>query len=197
MKRSHAALLPLMLALSACSTVAAREAPAAASAAACEAEAASIDSPPGRDWMREQGWRFATEEQAQAAYAKLVADQSPWPDWYTPYEAVLPAGTRFQMAVGGDSSAARPGGFGTFDRIGDVREVRAGLAVKQAWKPEVTGVVTFEVTRPLPVKIGPVGPQVDGLACRLLLGRWSQFQMLVPPAERLSYIRAVEERPLR
>ena len=78
-----------------------------------------------------------------------------------------------------------------------MRDVRSGLAVKNAWKPVVTAVVTFEVSKPLPVKVGPVGPQVDGSACRLLIGRWSQFEMLVPPAERLSYIRAVDERQLR
>jgi hypothetical protein len=186
-------LLPLLLLASACSTLDARSAPAAG----CEAAAASLDSPPGREWREWQGWRYSTEAEAQAAYAALVVGQSPWPDWYQPYEKVLAPGTRFQMAVGGDSSAERPGGFGTFDHIGDVAEVRSGLAVKRKWKPVVTGVVTFEVIRPLPVKIGPVGPQVDGGACRLLFGRWSQFEMLVPPAERLNYIRKIAERPIR
>lgn len=198
MQFPRALLLPLLLAASACSTLEAADT-AASPAAGCEATAGTLDSPPGREWLEWQGWRFASDTEAAAAYAELAAtaSPSPWPDWYKPYETVLEPGTRFQMAVGGDSSAERPGGFGTFDRIDDVAEVRSGLAVKQAWKPVVTSVVTFEVTRPLPVKIGPVGPQVDGGACRLLFGRWSQLQMLVPPAERLNYIRKIAERPIR
>lgn len=190
-------LLPLLLAASACSTLDA--APAPAPAAGCAAEAATLDSAPGREWLRWQGWRFESEAAAEAAYAAIAANSSPspWPDWYKPYETVLAPGTRFQMAVGGDSSAERPGGFGTFDRIDDVAEVRSGLAVKQAWKAVVTSVVTFEVTRPLPARIGPVGPQVDGAACRLLFGRWSQLEMLVPKEERLNYIRKIDERPIR
>ncbi|MFL6845545.1 MAG: hypothetical protein ACJ8ER_11775 [Allosphingosinicella sp.] len=195
--RSKRALLPaLLLALSSCSTLQASNAPA------CDAAARTLDSPPGRAWLRNEGWRYATRAEAEAAFAALADTQSPspWPDWYAPYEGyqtILPPGTRFQMAVGGESSAERPGGFGTFDNIADVANVRSGLAVKKAWKPAVTSVVTFEVTRPLPVKIGPVGPQVDGTLCRLLPGRWSQLQMLVPPAERLTYIRKIAERPIR
>jgi hypothetical protein len=189
----RALLVPLALAVSACSTLDARSSPGPG----CETAAASLDSPPGRKWREWQGWRYSTEAEARSAYSALVDGQSPWPDWYLPYETVLQPGTRFQMAVGGESSAERPGGFGTFDRIGDVAEVRSGLAVKQAWKPVVSAVVTFEVTRPLPARVGPVGPQVDGAACRLLIGRWSQFEMLVPPAERLSYIRKIAERPIR
>lgn len=196
MRYSRIVLLPLLLAASACSSIDVAR-PASAAAGGCEASAGSLGSPPGREWNEWQGWRYATRPEAEAAYAALVKDQSPWPDWYKPYETVLPAGTRFQMAVGGDSSAERPGGFGTFDRIGDIAEVRSGLAVKQAWKPVVTSVVTFEVIRPLPARIGPVGPQVDGGTCRLLVGRWSQLQMLVPPAERLAYIRKIDERPIR
>lgn len=186
------ALLPLLLAASACSTVGEPRL-----ATGCAATAGSLDSAPGRAWRRAQGWRFASDAEAATAYAKFVADASPWPDWYTPYETILPPGTRFQMAVGGDSSAERPGGFGTFDAIEDIADVRLGLAVKREWKPIVTSVVTFEVTRPLPARIGPVGAQVDGGACRLLSGRFSQLQMLVPPAERLNYLRKVAERPLR
>ena len=191
MRSGRLLLLPILIAVSACATL------DAAPRGSCETAAATLDSPPGRAWLKWQGWRYASEAEAEAAYAALVRGQSPWPDWYAPYETILAVGTRFQMAVGGDSSAERPGGFGTFDNVENVADVRSGLAVKKEWKPAVTGVVTFEVTRPLPVRIGPVGPQVDGGACRLLVGRWSQFQMLVPPAERLSYIRKIAERPIR
>lgn len=126
-----------------------------------------------------------------------MEEASPWPDWLQPQDAVLAAGTRFQMAIGGAQSADRPGSFGTFDNVDEVADVRSGLAVKEEWKPEVGRVVTYEVIQPLPVKLGPVGPQVDGRSCRLLTSRWSQLQMLVPAEERMSYLRVVAVRKVR
>ena len=101
------------------------------------------------------------------------------------------------MAIGGAQSPERPGAFGTFDNIARVRDVRTGLAVKKEWKPAVDRVVTYEVVQPLPANIGPVGPQVDAIACRLLTGRWSQFQMLVPPEARMRYLRVLSVRTIR
>jgi len=51
--------------------------------------------------------------------------------------------------------------------------------------------VIFEVVRPLPVLVGPIGPQVDPTVCEILPGRWSQFQMQVAPADRASYLKVV------
>jgi hypothetical protein len=163
----------------------------------CVPPAESLQSKPARKWMDEQAWRFPSADAAAEAYSELLKGSSPWPDWYPPQEVTLPAGTRFQMAVAPAQGPDRPGGFGTFDKIDDVAEVRSGLAVKSEWKPDVDRVITYEVTRPLPVKIGPVGPQVDGRACRLLPGRWSQVEMLVPAPERMSYLRVIEVRPIR
>jgi hypothetical protein len=167
-----------------------------ATAGACAAS--SLQSRPGRAWWDEHRWRFATDEAAAAAYRQLagVADPSPWPDWYRPYETALPPGTRFQMAIGGAQTPDQPGSFGTFDRIGSVEEVREDLAVRSDWKPQVDRVVTYEVVRALPVRIGPIGPQVDPKLCVLLPGRWSQFQALVEKGTLRSYLEVLEVRAI-
>jgi hypothetical protein len=152
--------------------------------------------PPGRVWAAAQRWRYGSDEAAAAAYAALVQGRSPWPDWFVPVDSMLPAGTRLQMVLGGAQTPDQPGGFATFDNVREPQDVRDGLAVLQQWKPVVDRVVIYETTQPLPVRIGPIGPQVDPDACRLLEGRWSQVQMMVPPAERMTYLRVVEVRGL-
>ena len=121
----------------------------------------TLQSPPGKAWWAENRWRYAGDDEAAAAYRRLADEASPWPDWYQPYEAKLPPGTRFQMAIGGAQTPDQPGSFGTFDRIASVADVREDLAVRSDWKPQVDRVVTYEVVRELPVLIGPIGPQVD------------------------------------
>lgn len=188
-------LPPMLLSLSACASLDA--APRARAPASCAATAGTLASRPGQEWLREQGWRFADRERAAAEYARLVEQSSPWPDWLGPRPATLPPGTRFQMAIGGAQTPEQPGAFGTFDNIDALEDVREGLAVKQEWKPQVDRVVVYEVVRPLSVNLGPVGPQVDPATCRLLAGRWSQLQMLVPAPERIKYLKVVTVRPLR
>lgn len=191
MGRLRLGIVGAAMIVSGCSTVGS---PGMSAAASCHAE--STESLPGRLWWQSQRWRFPSDAAAQAAYQALVQGQSPWPDWFTPSESVLPAGTRLQMAIGGSQTAEQPGGFATFDQIGRVGDVRDGLAVLVAWKPEVDRVVTYETVQAMPVRIGPVGPQVDPGSCRLLEGRWSQVQMLVPAAERMTYLRVIDVRPL-
>lgn len=192
----RAGLLWLLVTLSACSSLGAPTADPIGSPG-CETAARSLSCEPGRAWMQEQGWRFRSEEEAASAYANLADTASPWPDWLPPQETVLAPGMRFQMAIGGDQTAENPGSFGTFDNIDEVEDVRSGLAVRIEWKPAVDRVVTYEVTRAVPVRVGPVGPQVDGRSCRLLLGRWSQLQMLVPADQRMDYLKVVGIRPIR
>jgi hypothetical protein len=172
--------------------------PETSPAGACAA-GAGLRSPPGRAWWAENRWRYPTDEAAAAAYRALadVPDPSPWPDWYRPYETTLAPGTRFQMAIGGAQTPDQPGSFGTFDRIGSVEDVREDLAVRSDWKPQVDRVVTYEVVRELPVRIGPIGPQVDPKLCVLLPGRWSQFQALVEKGTLRSYLKVLEVRALR
>ena len=184
------------LALGGCAAGAMDRAPAKMGIS-CGANVRSVGSPPGKVWMREQGWRFASHEQAAAEYAKLVDEASPWPDWIRPVPSTLPVGTRYQMAIGGGQTPEQPGAFGTFDHLDELDDVRDGLAVRTEWKPSVDRFVTYEVTRPLPVFVGPVGPQVDPRSCRLLPGRWSQLQLLAEPMERMQFLRVVEVRPAR
>ena len=172
--------------------------PATAEARSCAA-GAGLQSPPGRAWWAQNRWRFQSNEAAAAAYRRLadVPDPSPWPDWYRPYETTLAPGTRFQMAIGGGQTPDQPGSFGTFDRIESVEDVRGALAVRSDWKPQVDRVVTYEVVRPPPVEIGPIGPQVDPGLCALLPGRWSQFEVKVDKTALPSYLKVLEVRPIR
>jgi hypothetical protein len=169
-----------------------------ASAGAHPCAAASQQSRPGREWWEENRWRYASDEAAAAAYRDLAdnPNPSPWPDWYRPYETILVPGTRFQMAIGGGQTPDQPGSFGTFDKIDSVADVREDLAVRSDWKPQVDRVVTYEVVRALPVKIGPIGPQIDPKLCELLSGRWSQFQALVEKGTLRSFLKVVDVRPI-
>ena len=180
--------------LGGCATASA-DAPATAATAPCT-DYQSVASRPGQVWWAEQRWRYATDADAEAAYKAIAVGQSPWPNWFTPPQAMLPPGTRFQMAMAPGQPDDQPGGFGTFDRIDDVADVREYLAVLVEWKPAVDRVVTYEVVAPIDVRTGPVGPQVDPKRCALLPGRWSQFQMLVPPAERMRHLKVIDVRPI-
>jgi hypothetical protein len=148
-------------------------------------------------WWADQRWRYATDGQAEAAYQALVARESPWPEWHQSNLVSLPAGLRFQMAIAPGQPTDRPGAFGTFDRIPSVEFVRLSLAVKTAWKPAIDRVVTYEITAPMIADVGTVGPQIDVPADRYLPGGGSQFQMMVPAAERMAHLRVVEVRPIQ
>ncbi|WCM29284.1 hypothetical protein NDN01_10540 [Sphingomonas sp. QA11] len=167
----------------------------ASSTAKCDVQ--SVNSPPGRIWWKEQRWRYTTDADATAAYQAITTGNDAWPNWFTPHEQDLAVGVRFQMAVSKGQPETSPGGFGTFDDVASVRDVRRYLAVRYAWKPEVDRVVTYEVIKPLPVKIGPIGPQTDPHGCAWLPGRWSQLQMLVPPATRIDYLKVIGVRSIK
>ncbi|MDN3645456.1 hypothetical protein QWY75_04435 [Pontixanthobacter aestiaquae] len=163
----------------------------AAQKARCGAE--SLDSVPGKEWMDSYGWRYATTAEARAAYVDLVKNTPPWPTYMLPSVARLEPGRRFQMAFSKGQTNQQPGGFGTFDKIDSVEEVRQDLAVLFTWKEDVDRVVTFEITKPTLVLVGPIGPQVDPVKCKLLHGRFSQFQLLMPPAQRKDYMKVISE----
>ncbi|WP_209347581.1 hypothetical protein [Pontixanthobacter sp. CEM42] len=163
----------------------------AAQKARCGAE--SLESIPGKEWMDAYGWRYATESEAKTAYVDLVKNTPPWPSYMLPSVARLQPGRRFQMAFSPGQADDHPGGFGTFDKIDSVEEVREDLAVLFTWKEDVDRVVTFEITKPTLVLVGPIGPQVDPVKCKLLHGRFSQFQLLMAPGERKDYMKAISE----
>lgn len=148
-------------------------------------------------WWRDNRWRYHDDAETDAAYARLLGRQSPWPEWHQAQIVTLPAGLRFEMALAPGQPTDRPGAFGTFDPIPDVRYVRYSLAVKTAWKPAIDRVVTYEITDPLPADTGTVGPQIDGEAGLYLPGGGSQFEMKVPAAERIAHLKVVAVRPIR
>ncbi|MBV7259963.1 hypothetical protein [Erythrobacter crassostreae] len=171
----------------------------------------SIESKPGQEWNEAYGWRYDTSQAAnkeerfeenlknrEEAYTKLVKGQSPWPDWFEENDTIslLPVGTLFQMAMAEGQKDEQLGGFGTFDEIHSVSEVREDLAVLQAWKADVNRVNRYRVVEVLPVRIGPIGPQIDPDGCKMLPGRFSQFQMLVAPATRSHYVQFVSSHPI-
>ena len=148
------------------------------------------------EFQRQHRGHFKSSTEAAAAYKKLVHEQSPWPLDEPPLNATLIPGTKVKMAVSPGQPATRPGGFATFDDITEVSYVRNELAVKQEWKPDIDRVITYEVTEPLPVKIGMVGPQVDKGTSTYLPGGGSQVEMAVPPAERMNYLKVIDEKPI-
>jgi len=140
--------------------------------------------------------KYASTKDASEAYKRLVVGQSPWPDGFVPVKDVLKPGTMFEMALAPKQIPEHPGGFGTFDRIKDEAFVRNDLAVKQAWKPKLEKVATYEVVKDVPVNLGPVGPQIDKVTGRYLPGGASQLEMLVPQAERMNYLKVVAVRDI-
>jgi hypothetical protein len=158
--------------------------------------AAARESPHAA-WWADQRWRYADDALAEAAYQRLLAQQSAWPEWHQAEIVALPVGLRFQMALSPGQGTDRPGGFGTFDRIPDVAWVRRVLAVKVAWKPAIDRVVTYEVTDPLPADTGTVGPQIDAAGPAYLPGGGSQLEMKVPAPERIRHLKVVEVRAIR
>lgn len=199
--RRMLALFPLVLVMtstSACMSTTSLNGPATGGPKNCSPSLSSLESKAGKAWYEAVGWRYATRDSAEIAYRSLIkSDPSPWPDWYSPQETVLQPGTRFQMAIGGGQTPETPGGYGTFENVKTVKDVRNSLAVRRDWKPEIDRVVTYEVIRPLPAKVGPIGPQIDPQSCKFLIGRWSQFEMSVPKTERIHYLKVINIRPIR
>lgn len=185
----------LLLLLSACATQ--PEAKGTWRPVAGPAQTAQTRQDPRQNWWADNRWRYASDDQADAAYQALLGQQSPWPVWHQPNIVTLPAGLRFEMALSPGQGTDRPGAFGTFDRIPDVRYVRFSLAVKTEWKPQIDRVVTYEIVTPLPADTGTVGPQIDVPANLHLPGGGSQLEMKVPASERAAHLRVIAVRPIQ
>ncbi len=89
------------------------------------------------------------------------------------------------------------GGFGTTDEIPNKSYFRNQLAVKEEWKEELDRVVTFRVIKPLPILLGPVGPQVDAKTNTYLSGGGSQIAMQINPKKRGDYLDVISVAPLK
>ena len=126
----------------------------------------------------------------------LLKRPSAWPDWQAPSEVELPAGTRFQQALHVGQSAEQLGRWGTFDAIRSLVDVRYGLAVRWAWGNAYDRVAVVEVVKPLKVRIGIVGPQIDPDTCTYLPGRWSQIEIPREHSGFRTHLRLISVRPL-
>ncbi len=91
------------------------------------------------------------------------------------------------MALSNNQPNTTPGRFCTKDRIVNIDYVRNQLAVKVAWKQDCSKVVTYRVKKnvTLPVKTGPVGPQIDLVANKYLPGGGSQIMINLPKGANL------------
>jgi hypothetical protein len=202
-RRSRALLLvlsPACLSL-ACPSPVWSQTPTIAQTTPCD----SLDSPAGRDWATTNLWRYPSRDQAATAFRTLAdsASPSPWPDWYQPQQAVLPAGTHIQMALGPDQVGADGatlrylGRWATLQPIGTAANAWAYLAIRHAFKPKgLAWVATFEVVRPITVAQGPVGPQVEPDGCHLLPGGWYQIQFTGGQAEQSAALHLIALAPL-
>jgi hypothetical protein len=102
------------------------------------------------------------------------------------------------MALSPGQPLTSPGGFGTFDSIPNELYVRNELAVKYGWKNEIGGIVEYEVTQPLPVREGPVGPQIDLMINRYLPGGGSQVNFNIPRTQsRMDYLDIINFTPFK
>lgn len=171
---------------------------AACSPAAPPCPASASPPPAGVNaaWWSDNRWRYADDSAATAAYKRLLSSESPWPEWHQVHVAPLPVGLRFQMALSPDQPTDKPGAFGTFDPIPNVRFVRERLAVKVAWKPQIDRVATFVIIEPIPADTGVVGPQIEEKAGAYLPGGGSQLEMKVPASARMRHLKLVEVRPI-
>jgi hypothetical protein len=174
-------------------------APLPAWAQACD----TLESRAGQAWAEQNLWRYADRAHAADVYRDLADSKlpSPWPDGIAPQFTVLAAGTRFQMAIARNQiqpdGSIHYGGFGTFQRIETAAQVRDLLAVRSDFKASVDLVLTLEVTQPLPVLVGPIGPQVEPSDCHLLPGGGMQLQLVTLPRDRALYLKVVEQRALQ
>ncbi len=151
-----------------------------------------------RAWKDDVGSNYSGVESQVEAFKELVKNESPWPDGFTPKSMVLPVGTKIYMAIAPTQSPTTPGGFATQTPIADKASVRRDLAVKLLWKSDIGSAVEYEVIKPLPVRQGPVGPQIDQYSRTYLPGGLDQVNIDIPRGEsRMNYLKIVDVKPLK
>jgi len=112
-------------------------------------------------------------------------------------ETVHLPGTRYEMVVSESQYRAiveqgRPafGGWATTEGVPNQAFARGDLAITPDMKPDVSFVVQLEVTKPLPVRTGRVGPVGTSS------GGGAQVEFLVDPGKRGEFIRVIGGRAL-
>lgn len=130
-------------------------------------------------FQRETRGQFATLAERQAAY-KHIRTGSPWPQGYTPVLQDAKVGERVNIAMGPKQVVERPGAFATKSAIPNAEFVREDLAVKYAFKSEISYVHEDEVIKTVPVLRGPIGPQLDTDLGHVLKGGADQIEFKFP-----------------
>ncbi|MDR0299913.1 MAG: hypothetical protein LBI13_07560 [Streptococcaceae bacterium] len=133
-------------------------------------------------------------------YNTLVKDQSPWPKDFVPKASELKSNDTFEMALSKGQPVNRPGNFATnSNTIENVDYVRNNLAVRSDWKPNIDRVVQYKVKEgmTLPVKEGPVGPQIDLTTNTYLKGGANQYQIAVDNKDIMKYLDVVSVRNIK
>ncbi len=141
--------------------------------------------------------RIGSIEDIKNSYVRLIRDQSPWPEGFSPEKNVLRAGNTFEMVLDIEQPINKPGSFGTFDSIQDIEYAKKNLAIKSNWKKDFGKVVTYRIKDgvELPVLRGPVGPQIDLNSDNYLPGGGTQIQLLVDWKEdKMKYLEVVSVR---
>lgn len=121
------------------------------------------------------------------SYIKLITEQSPWPEGYTPVITTLKGGEQFNMVLNADAELDELGGWGLIDDVPDIKFVNSNMGVKSNWKTNLGKVVRCEVNDGVTLKAfsGPIGPQVD-----LSLTQLDLFNGM-GKIERTDYIHAI------
>ncbi|WP_338787955.1 ribonuclease YeeF family protein [Metabacillus sp. FJAT-53654] len=131
------------------------------------------------------------------SYIKLIKEQSPWPEGFTPKRGTLKSGDTFEMVLDNAQPLNKPGSFGTFDKITGVEYAKNNLAIKSNWKEDFGKVVTYRVKTGVELQVleGPVGPQIDIAANKYLPGGGTQIQILLDWKEnKMNYLEVVSVR---
>jgi len=144
---------------------------------------------PWNEFQKATKGQFAGRAEAAEAYRELYASQSPWPSGYTPKETLLKSGQTFEMVI--EPGQTVPGRWGTLEHITSVDYARNTMAVTEEFKPGILKVQTYEVIKPLPVRQGPVGPQIDRITGHYRPGGKTQIEILVEKSESLNYLKPI------
>ena len=126
-------------------------------------------------------------------YINLITDTNPWPKGKSGVPNTLSAGTKVRMAMSPGQGDSMPGGWGTFDNINSIDDVRNELAIMHEFKEDIDRINIYEIVEEVPVMEGKVGPQIDLLDNIYLPGGGSQVKLDIDRKLRNVYLKKVDE----